>query len=90
MVQPHFVISAALIAAVIALNCKNCNAGIARFDDIIDDIDASDRNGLDRAIKPKALKWLKKQVKKLNKAMGKKQFSQNEELFSTFIFFPKP
>jgi len=69
MVQPHLAISAALIAAVIALSCKNCNAGIARFDDIIDDIDASDRNGLDRAIKPKALKWLKKQVKKLNKAM---------------------
>jgi len=76
MIQPRFLLSVAIIVALISINCNNCNAGITRIgsllnnidsfelDDDIDSFELDDRGDLKDPIM-----WLKRQVRKLKKAL---------------------
>jgi len=82
MIQPRFLLSVAIIVAVISINCNNCNAGITRIGDLLDsfdlnddidsfelddDIDSFELDG--RADLNNPIKWLKRQVRRLKRAL---------------------
>ena len=71
MVSSYFFHSCAFIAIVILSNWDNCNARITKSSDLenvhlMDHLSADD---IERMNNP--LKWIKKQVRKLNKEFGK-------------------
>ena len=69
MSQFHFLTVAAIIVLVV-LDLNNCNAGtIENQDEMIKDINSYGQGNLNRRNNP--LNWVKKQVKKLKKAICK-------------------
>merc|ERR1711976_754804 len=95
MVQPRYLLAWTIVAAVISLNCDNCNAAMVKIGDRrpamdlsnldLDDMDkwldddSYDLNMLDRKLTP--TKWLKRQVRQLWRALDqiKPRIKDNED-----------
>merc|ERR1711976_798227 len=95
MVQPRYLLAWTIVAAVISLNCDNCNAAMVKIGDRrpamdlsnldLDDMDkwldddSYDLNMVDRKLTP--TKWLKRQVRQLWRALDqiKPRIKDNED-----------